>query len=564
MPLASEILQWNDQLRNQAANFFNTGDEIVRYMMPSHRGIASLSSPGERKNQTIFDSTAIESSFLLCSFLAGALFNEANQWFDIKHALEALNADEEAAEYFQAARQVQLASLRQSNFYATNIELIADWVMFGNLCVIQERLDLKSPNYSRLVFTPVGFGSYVFFEGLDKRPEGLIREVDMTAKQCVEKFGEEKCSKEIQKAADKTPFQMFRIVHAIVPRNQIKHKRLATPKEMPWASIWLEKDGKNRQPLMESGYQQKPFAIARYNVMAGEIMGRGLGEVALPTTKTLNRIITRGFIDLDKGLDPPIDTVQGNIIGEYSHRSGAQNVLKSLEKTRTSESGLQARQRNATYEWNVEDLRNQIKEIFLSAQIRELIGISGGPVQEKTAFQYGKELELLHLIMAPTGGRLQSEGLRDIVETNYAINYRLNAFPELPDVLKQAAQTQQGNQTVIVYEGPLAQSQRSQQLGTMREFLAGVGELVASQLAPEAADIPDIDKFIRKEAEIRGIQYLLNDPSRTDEIRQLKGQVQQLTAALAAAQQVSEIAKNAAPMVTAMQNGNGNGAARTA
>jgi hypothetical protein len=222
---------------------------------------------------------------------------------------------------------------------------------------------------------------------------------------------------------------------------------------------------------------------------------------------------------------------------------------------------LQARQRNATYEWNVEDMRKRIEQIFLSAQIRELIGIAGGPVKEKTAFQYGKELELLHLIMAPTGGRLQSEGLRDIIETNYAINYRLKAFPPLPPKLMEAAQTQQGNQTVIVYEGALAQSQRTQQLATMQEYLTLVGEIVASGLAPEAADIPNVDKFLRKEAELRGIQHLLNDPAKTNEIRQLKGQIQALTAQLAAAQQVSEIAKNAAPMITALNGGGQNGKA---
>jgi hypothetical protein len=284
-------------------------------------------------------------------------------------------------------------------------------------------------------------------------------------------------------------------------------------------------------------------------------MGRGLGEVALPHVKTLNKIIMRGFIDLDKSLDPPIDTQPGNIVGDYSHKSGARNVLKNIDRTRMSESGRTARTRNATYEWNVDDLRKQIREIFFVEQVRQLIGVQGAPVREQTAFEYGKKLELVHLIMAPTGGRLQSEALRDIIETNYAINYRTGKLPPLPDLLMQAAQTQQGNETIITYEGPLAQSQRNQQLGTMREFLASVGGV--AQLAPEVVDIPNVERFLRKEAEIRGIQHLLNDQREYNEIKQLKAKVQELTAALAAAQQVSEIGKNVAPLVTAMKNGGG-------
>lgn len=562
MPLSGEILAWEEQLRNDAENFFHTAQEVADYLLPTKRPITTQQTPGTRKIGKDFDSTASNAVFLLCSFLSGALFDQSAQWFDIKHTNEGINANADAAEYFQGSRQAQLASFRQSNFYSVPIELITDWIIFGNMCVMQEKLDLRAPNYSRLVFTPIGFGSYVFFEGDDKRPGGLIRRVNMAAQQCVKKFGAT-CSEQIKLAAEKTPFRQFELIHSITPRDLVKYRRLATPKDMPWASCWFEAGKKNQPALLESGYYEKPFAIARYNVIAGETMGRGLGEIALPHVKTLNKIMMRGFIDMDKGIDPPIDTVANNIIGDYSHKPGSRNVLRKIDGTRPSVDAQAARSRNATFEWEVGDLRQTINDIFLTSQIRELIGIAGGPVRDKTAYQYSKELELLHLIMAPTGGRLQSEGLRDIVETNYAINFRIGALPELPPVLIEAAKTIQGNQTVVMYEGPLAQSQRSQQLGTMREFLAGVGELVASQLAPEAADIPDIDAFVRKEAEIRGIQYLLNDPQQTDEIRALKGQVQQLQQALLLAQQASEVMKNAAPMVTAIGNAN-HGAAKAA
>jgi Bacteriophage head to tail connecting protein len=559
MPLSSEILSWNDQLKTQYANFFSTAQEVVDYMQTEHAGITTKFTPGTRNNERVFDSTAPDAVFLLASFLSGALFSEADQWFDIRHGIELLNQDRDAADYFQGVRQVQLASLRQSNYYATTIEFLTDWLLFGNMCLLQEKLELKPPNYPRLVFTPVGFGSYVFFEGEDKRPEGLIRELDMYASECMKKFGDN-CSEVIKAAAEKTPFRQFRIVHSITPRSLINYKKLATPKEMPWASCWFEAGKKNQKPLLESGYKEKPFAIARYNVIAGEVMGRGLGNIALPHVKTLNRIIARGFLDLDKSLDPPTDTTPGNIIGSYSHKAGAMNVVKNLDKTQPSKGSELARTRNATYEWNVNDLREAIERIFFSRNIRELMGtLANEAKREQTAYEYGKKLELVHLVMAPTGGRLQSEALRDIIETNYAINYRTNALPPLPDVLMEAAKTQQGNQTVITYEGPLAQSQRNQQLGTMREYLTSVAG--AAQLDPSAVDVPKIVEFLRKEAEIRGIQYLLNDEAEFNQIKQLKSQVAQLQAALQTAQQVSEVAKNMAPMAAVMQNGQQNGKA---
>lgn len=556
MSLGSEILAWNDQLRSQFANFFNTGQEIVDYLMPTHRGITNEKAAGERQTWRIYDSTGPNSLFLVSSFLVGALFNEAMQWFTIKARVEEFNENAEVSEYLQECKRVQFASLRQSNFYATPIELIQDWLAFGNLCVLQERIAPKAHYQGKLVFTPVGYGSYVFFEGRDKRPEGLIREVDMSAQECFRRWGEN-CSDEIKRLYKSKPFSNVRIVHSITPRDLVAYRRLATPKEMPYASCWYEKNGKNKKPLEESGYMEKPFAIARYNVIAGEVMGRGLGELMLPHVKTLNGIMSRGFMDLDISLDPPIDTEMNNIVGDYSHRPGSKNVLRRLERTKTSQAAMERRQRNATFEWNVNDLRQQIREIAFVEHIRQLIGVEASPVKEQTAFEYGKRLELVHMIMAPTGGRLQTEGLKDIIDTNFAINYRMGAFPPTPDILQQAMKLNpDAGQIDVSYEGPLAKSQRQEEIGSMLEYLRDVQGL--AQTHPTALDIPNVDKFLRMDAEIRGVQHLLNDESETSEIRALKGRIEQLQQQLAMAESITQSMKNAAPMVTAAMGQNGN------
>jgi len=558
MSLGTDIVNWYDQLRSQNANFFNTGQEIVDYLMPSHRGVTTDNAPGERKTVKIYDSTGINALFMVSSFLVGALFNEAMTWFDIKARNEELNDDAQVAQYLQQCRRVQFASFRQSNFYATPIELIQDWLAFGNLCVLQERLQ-PNPRYpGRLVFTPVGFGSYVYFEGMDKRPEGLIREVDMSAQKCFARWGD-KCSDGLQRLAKTKPFQNVRILHSITPRDLVAYKKLATPKEMPYASCWFEKNNKRGPALEESGYMEKSFAIARYNVIAGEVMARGLGELMLPHVKTLNGIIMRGFMELDISLNPPVDTEANNIIGDYSHTPGAKNVLRRLDKTGIGRAAMEHRNRNATYEWNVNDLRQQIREIAFVEHIRQLIGVEASPVKEQTAFEYGKRLELVHMIMAPTGGRLQTEGLRDIIDTNFAINYRTGQFPDTPDLLK--TDSKYGGQLDISYEGPLAKSQRQEEIQSMLEYLRDIQGMAAAH--PEALDIPNIDKFARMDAEIRGVQHLLNDPKQTDQIRQLKNQLAEMQQKLAMAESVTQSMKNAAPMVAAVKGGQ-NGTAQTA
>lgn len=557
MSLAADYANYYKVLRSDAANFFNSAQEIVDYMMPSHRGITDQNAPGDRKTHKIYDSTAPDAIFLLTSFLQGSIFSESSQWFNIKHRIEEINEMAEVAQFLQESRDRMLLAFRQSNFYAATMEWLMDWIAFGNACIIQERVQQRRKHEDNLVFTAVGYGSYVFFEGRDKRPEGLIREVDMSAKQIVEKVGIENVTGAIKTAFEKTPFKNFQILHAIVPRKDITKKSLATAKEMDYASLWIEP--RENKMLMESGYPEKPFAIARYNLIAGEVMGRGLGEIALPHVKTINGAELRGFLEWDKTIDPPIDSQQGNIVGAYSHTAGALNILKRLDATRVNSAAMEMRGRNATHEWNLEDKRRQVRDTFFVSQIRELIGLTGGAVREQTATEAMMKLRLLHTIMAPTGGRLQSEGMRDIIDTNFALLYRMQMLPQVPQVLINAAEKVKGGaQLDITYEGPLAKAQREEELQSIKEYMGDVLQMAQSH--PEVLDVPDADMIVRRDAEIRGVHFLNNDPDTTGIIRKQKAQIQQLQAQLNAAQQMSEIAKNAAPMVTAMQNGQQNGA----
>jgi hypothetical protein len=549
MGLGSDILKYYEQLRSQYYNFFFMGQDIVDYMMPSHKDITVTRKPGEKKTQKIYDSTAPNGILLITSFVHGSVFPEGSQWFDSKHAVERLNENKDVTAYLQGARKAQLSSFRQSNFYSATIEMVQDWLVFGNGCVIQERTPKKRPGLNPLVFTSVGFGSYVFFEGEDKRPGGLIRELEMSADEMRRKWGEDKLSDRVKVMLKERPFDTVRIVHAIVPRDIVRYKRLATPKEMPWASLWFEKEEPKRPALEESGYPEKPFAIARYNVIAGEVLGRGLGELALPDVKTLNDATRRGFIEWDKSLDPPINKLMGAVVGDVSHRPGSQNIIKKENAITLMDKDL--RVGNQTHQWNMDDRRKAVKEVFFSDKISGLLAAEEQP-RNQTAYQYSKRLELMHLVMAPTGGRLYTEAIRDIVETNYSILFRTNQLPPLPDLLRVLAKTEEGNRTEVTYESPLAKSQRQEEIGNITEFLQIVDSL--GQAHPEVLAIPNVAKMLRKISEAKSLQHLCNDEKTSDQINQLKNQLAQLQAALQAAEHASKTAKNLAPVMKAQND----------
>lgn len=121
----------------------------------------------------------------------------------------------------------------------------------------------------------------------DGEIDSLYMRDRMTIRQIVTVYGEASLSQNLQRVArnDQDSRVKFEIIRCARPRpTRDPRSRLST--DMPYEYAVVEEATKH--VIVEGGFQEKPFAVARWSVPAGEIYGWGPARAALPDIKSLN------------------------------------------------------------------------------------------------------------------------------------------------------------------------------------------------------------------------------------------------------------------------------------
>src|SRR3546814_11589953 len=67
--------------------------------------------------------------------------------------------------------------------------------------------------------------------------------------------------------------------------------------------------------VSESGYQEFPFAVPRWDTSSGEVYGRSPGMIALPDANTLQQMGKTLLVAGHKAVDPPLLVGDDSVLG---------------------------------------------------------------------------------------------------------------------------------------------------------------------------------------------------------------------------------------------------------
>jgi hypothetical protein len=151
--------------------------------------------------------------------------------------------------------------------------------------------------------------------------------------------------------------------------------------------------------------------------------------------------------------------------------------------------------------------------------------------------------------------------LDPLADRVFGLLWRAGVLPPVPQAVIEAAQRNQG-QLDVEYEGPLARAQRGSEVKAVSEALAVASQIVGLTQKLDILDNIDLDLAWRVVAEASGTpRHLVRD---TVQVRRLRAQREALEAQMRElqAQQVqAESLGKAAPMVRALTEASGIGAA---
>ncbi len=564
------VLKRRTELQSEFLQYADLMQEIAERVIPHKSNITKILSPGERQTRELFDSTAIDASQTLAHSIHGTLTPSTQPWLSIAVRQDELNEIGEVKDWLEdTARRIH-AALRQSNWTTAVHEMYLDLVgpsAMGCLFV-EEKPPPTSGGFGGFRFATQPAGSYYVAEDAEGRIDTVFRDMSLSARAILRKWGEGKVGDKIRETAATKPDQRFTVLQAVMPNEDYAlgngHGSRRGKMNMPYRSCYLIVE--TRHKLEEGGFEEFPFMCPRWAKTSGEVYGRGPSHTALPDIKTLNAVTEFVLKAAPLAMIPPTIEVDDSVVGEPDLRPAGRNVVEALGTRSLSETFafMQTGMKVDLSQIVLADLRAGIRRIYFADQLE----LQEGP--QMTATEVQVRWELMQRLLGPTLGRLESEFLNPLVERCFGIMARARALLPLPQALKDAGM--ELPDLDIEYEGPLARAQRTVELTAQDRVIGFIGALTAAMMGAgvppaqvaAAWDVLKIDKTIRDRAEITGMRSdSLASDEEVQQVRADRAEAQAQADQLAEVAQVAEMAGKAAPMLTALDkaamSGGGNG-----
>ena len=523
------LIKRYDRLKSDRVNWDQMWEELATYLMPGKVDFITTTTRGTKRAAEVYDSTGIHALQILSASLHGSLTSPSTKWFGLRFRQDELNEDKDAKDWLEQCSKSMFQEFGKSNFSTEVAESYQDMVGFGTAC-LQFDVKTKDAQFDGFNFRACHLAEVVISESEEGRIDTVFRKIKLTARQAKQKFGDDAGDKAI-KALEKDPDKEFEYIQAVFPREIEGEVAMVSPPHMrPWACYYISVIDK--KICKESGYYELPYMVPRWGKTTGDVYGFGPGCVARPDIKTLNESRKLAMKAWEKSIDPPLKALQNGILGKIDMRPSTVTYVRDMNSLEPIV--------NAT-NWNADqlmlgDVRASVRRIFFSDQLE----LNEGP--QMTATEVQVRYELMQRLLGPTLGRLQSEFLNPIVERAFYSMLRGNALPPMPEVLQQA-----GGDLDIEYVGPLARSQKMDEVTSIQRAIEGIMQL--AQVNPDVLDIVDVDKAGRTISDRLGAPAdILRGDEQVGEMRQSRQQQQQQQAEMDQGQQQLEGATQAAEL----------------
>jgi hypothetical protein len=557
---AQQILSRNKDLKRRKETWSNHYQLIGEYIMLRKQQFQTELQPGEFLTDRIYDTTAIEANEKMTASLLGALWPNGARTFRYI-PVEQVQDSEAVKEYFERATRIAVDFLddTEAGLAVSLEEYMRDQGGFGTsgLALFEN----NNPSaINPLLFKSWDVKSMAIDEGENGRIDTVYNESEMTVRQAVKKYGLENLSKVVQDKFinGKTEDRVI-ILHAIEPRIDGDPLKYGA-KDMPIASIHIETQ--TGKIIKESGFDEMPVFVTRFSKAMREIYGRSPAMRALPDIIEINAIWESAGVAIEKLMNPPmgvyedgtfgggvVDTSPGalNVVSTGSRLTSNNPIwqIQTVGDIRPVEALIAKLEQSITAAFMIDrllDLNNDVRMTAFEANIRnQFRGESLGTIYKR------QETELFTPMLNRVFNILFKKGFLGVVKGSQEEVDLIRKGIEpiyIPEELLNIMATGQEFYK-IQYVSPakrIMQSEEAQGILTTFNFAAEV-----SAVAPQALDNIDVDKAVKKLAEISGIPTdIINSTETVMKLRKLRAQQQAQAAQMEQAREASEVARNMA------------------
>lgn len=407
-------------------NFKNLWQECADWCLPRKNNITQITMSGTEKPVQRMIDTCIEANYNFATGFFSRMFPTGSIWGKYKHPNPEINADMDAARYFEEVSRIISSLLSESNFVQEMQESLNDLGCFGTNCIFCEDDD-----DSVLNFRSFTVGSSIRI-GLNSkgRVDTVGRELKLNSRQMLQEFGEKTLAeknmgyiKDEINAGKNTEYVVY---HLTFPRKD--YDALMTDgKNMPVASVYVSK--KDGQVLKESGYRFMPYFIGRFSVGNQDVYGTSPMMMIMATARRANVIYRSMIATAELNANPQWLVPDDDSVSGLSNRAGA--VIKWRA---TNPQGIPQRltdNGNPQMAKEIFDLHDEmIRKAFFNHLFRPL-----EEYRNMTAYEVNVRQSTDMMALTPFAGRYFDEVVTPLMTYVFYKADKAGLLPEAPQVI---------------------------------------------------------------------------------------------------------------------------------
>lgn len=506
--VADEILREFSQLSGNRGVWESHWEEIAQRVFPAYAGafVGSAAStvntpaagfsgsgggrsPGSKRTSNLFDSTAPIALTRFSAAMESMLTPRASKWHRVVAGDPALSKDRQVRLWLDQVNDLlfKYRYAPTANFQSQIHQNYMGLGAFGTGAVFIDEHSLEPG----LRYRTIHLGEIYFSENHQGVVDKALRRFPYTARQAVQRWGQEALPEELITAAGRNPEQEFQFIHCVKPRADYDATR-RDKKGMKWASYYISVTGKKL--LSEGGYMTFPYAISRYTQAPGEIYGRSPAMDALPAIKTLNEQKKTVLKQGHRAVDPVLLAHDDGVLDSFSLKPGAINYGGVDAQGRALVHTLPVG--NIAIARDLMDLeRATINDAFLVTLFQILT-----ETPQMTATEVLERVREKGAMLSPTMGRQQSEMLGPMIERELDLLSRQGLLPPMPPALREA-----GGEFNIEYDSPLSRAQRAEEASGLMRTVEFAINVATNAQDPEVLDHFDWDTIVPAMADIQAV-----------------------------------------------------------
>jgi hypothetical protein len=529
-------------------------ENIAEFTLPRKRGMMRKLAEGQKLTDSMYDMTPTEAAERLALFLHGALASTAYPFFGMEMRNRQLMDVKSIADWTEQCADLVLGAFTQSNWDAESPEALLDDVLFGTsspLFLAEKPITTPGKRFGGLHFKALPLAETYLAENHLGLIDTCFWNHTLAAETVSKLFGK-KCSVATQRLAESAPYEPIELLLAIYPRETPNRGPGAFSWEQPYAGCYVEIASQTL--LEEKGYREFPAPTGRWGkANSDRIYGRGRGDTAYPDIRTLNEGVRYKMMSWALAVFPPFMKDIG-FAGSVRWLPGAEHEVDG--KAFGMNPPIQAIKNEARFdvaEAEEEQRREAIRRAFFWS-LTELP--EKGP--QMTAREVQIRLRIMQRALGVDPGRIRSEILEPTIGRAFSLMLHAGALPPPPDELFQLA-GEEGAAIDIVYKGPLAMSQRSDDTIAIESQVDYVLSIYERTEDPAVLDTVDLDEATWARAEYSSTPSKISRGK--DQVAQIRADRAQAQAELAAREERNLMADEMLKKNQAMKAGNETAAA---